>query len=143
MPKIRAIRIGGLNLNKTLYAADKPEDCRQCYFWKGSRKGCSLGMENCYYLVSEPPKKNQNVMTARMVAIIRALDGVRKRFFARIMAKKQIRSVRKMQCKEMTCGERKNSAVSVNIISQHGSIAFVTSQPVHTGSETALFGRNR
>lgn len=44
-------------MNKTLYAADKPEDCRQCYFWKGSRKGCSLGTENCYYLVSEPPKK--------------------------------------------------------------------------------------
>lgn len=44
-------------MNKTLYAADKPEDCHQCYFWKDNRKGCSLGTENCYYLVSEPPKK--------------------------------------------------------------------------------------
>lgn len=44
-------------MNKTLYAADKPGDCSQCYFWKGSRKGCSLGKENCYYLVAEPSKR--------------------------------------------------------------------------------------
>ena len=28
---------------KTQYAADKPSDCRYCYYWKNTRKGCSLG----------------------------------------------------------------------------------------------------
>ena len=39
-------------MSKTVYAADKPNDCRYCYFWKN--KGCSLGKENCYYLISVP-----------------------------------------------------------------------------------------
>lgn len=46
-------------------------------------------------------------MAALTVAIIGALDGVPKRFFVKIMEKNQIRSVRTMQCKKMTCGERK------------------------------------
>ena len=33
------------------YAADKPRDCRHCYFWKGKQKGCSR--KECYYLLSE------------------------------------------------------------------------------------------
>ncbi len=31
------------------YAADRPGDCKHCYFWKGKRKGCS--QEECYYLL--------------------------------------------------------------------------------------------
>ena len=41
---------------KTQYAADKPSDCRYCYYWKNKRKGCSLGKANCYYRISPPPK---------------------------------------------------------------------------------------
>ena len=33
------------------YAADRPGDCKHCYFWKGKRKGCS--QEECYYLLPE------------------------------------------------------------------------------------------
>ena len=38
------------------YAADKPNDCRFCYFWKNDSTGCSLGKDNCYYLIAVPPK---------------------------------------------------------------------------------------
>lgn len=41
---------------KTQYAADKPSDCRYCYYWKNKRTGCSLGKANCYYRISPPPK---------------------------------------------------------------------------------------
>ena len=41
---------------KSRYAEDKTEDCRRCYFWKGSHKGCSLERK-CYYLVAEAQKK--------------------------------------------------------------------------------------
>lgn len=39
------------------YAEDKPKDCAYCYFWSGKRKGCTLGEENCYYLLREAPKE--------------------------------------------------------------------------------------
>ncbi len=42
-------------MRKVSYSAEKPEDCRYCYFWKNKRKGCLLGKENCYYLISAPP----------------------------------------------------------------------------------------
>ena len=70
-------------------------------------RNAALARRIAIILCRNRQRKNQNVMTARMVAIIRALDGVRKRFSARITAKKQIRSVRTMKCKEITCGERK------------------------------------
>lgn len=38
------------------YAADKPRDCRYCYFWKNKKRGCILGEENCYYLITEPDR---------------------------------------------------------------------------------------
>lgn len=38
------------------YAADKPESCRHCYFWKRKKRCCGLGEENCYYLIIEKPK---------------------------------------------------------------------------------------
>lgn len=41
---------------KEIYAADKPKDCKFCYFWRGKNKGCCLGKENCYYLVQVAPK---------------------------------------------------------------------------------------
>lgn len=44
---------------KTRYAADKPKDCRYCYFWEGKKKGCKLGEDQCYYILPEkkPEKK--------------------------------------------------------------------------------------
>lgn len=43
-------------MSKTVYAAEKPDDCRFCYFWKNRKQGCRLGKGNCYYLISVPPK---------------------------------------------------------------------------------------
>ncbi|MEQ2823291.1 hypothetical protein AAAV73_11975 [Hominicoprocola fusiformis] len=43
-------------LSKPVYTADKPSDCHYCYFWTNGRKGCRLGRNNCYYLISLPPK---------------------------------------------------------------------------------------
>ena len=39
------------------YAADKPKDCRYCYFWEGKQKDCSLTEERCYYIL--PPKEEK------------------------------------------------------------------------------------
>ena len=39
------------------YSADKPENCSGCYYWQDKRKGCSLGVENCYYLISVPEQE--------------------------------------------------------------------------------------
>ncbi len=44
-PRQKTIRIDGVS-----YYADKPFDCRQCFFWKNRKVGCILGKENCYYL---------------------------------------------------------------------------------------------
>ena len=38
------------------YAEEKPKECRLCYFWRGKKRGCSLGEENCYYLIQTPDK---------------------------------------------------------------------------------------
>ena len=43
-------------LSKPVYTADKPSDCHYCYFWTNGRKGCRLGRNTCYYLISLPPK---------------------------------------------------------------------------------------
>lgn len=43
-------------MDQAIYAEDKPSDCRLCYFWKNNKKGCSLGVENCYYLIQAPGK---------------------------------------------------------------------------------------
>lgn len=42
---------------KTRYAADKPQDCKDCHFWGGRNKGCILKEENCYYLLPEKEVK--------------------------------------------------------------------------------------
>lgn len=42
-------------MSKTLYAAEKPSDCRQCRFWH-KNTGCTLGKANCYYLISVAPQ---------------------------------------------------------------------------------------
>ena len=34
------------------YAADKPEDCRYCFFYDHCRSKCRLGKLNCYYLIA-------------------------------------------------------------------------------------------
>lgn len=43
-------------MREAIYAPEKPEECRNCFFWKNSRIGCGLGQENCYYLISVPEK---------------------------------------------------------------------------------------
>ena len=37
-------------------AALKDNRLRYCHFWKNNKKGCCLGEENCYYLISVSPK---------------------------------------------------------------------------------------
>ena len=49
--KKEIITIGGVR-----YYADRPARCRDCFFWKNRKDGCSLGTQNCYYL-AEPPKR--------------------------------------------------------------------------------------
>lgn len=40
-------------MNEIRYAADKPKQCKYCYYWAGKKKGCELGENNCYYLLPE------------------------------------------------------------------------------------------
>ena len=53
-----------MNNNKTIlidgvrYHKDRPASCRQCYFWKNRKAGCTLGKENCYYLAESPKAAN-------------------------------------------------------------------------------------
>ena len=47
-------------MSNDIYAKDKPDDCRLCYFWEGRKKRCILGEENCYYLISIPPKEKSD-----------------------------------------------------------------------------------
>ena len=44
-------------MSEVRYAADKPKECKYCYFWEGKKKGCQLGEERCYYLL--PPEKEK------------------------------------------------------------------------------------
>ena len=37
-------------INGVRYYKDRPNNCRNCYFWKNKKTGCMLGEENCYYL---------------------------------------------------------------------------------------------
>ena len=30
------------------YYAERPHDCRKCFFWKNRKVGCTLGRENSY-----------------------------------------------------------------------------------------------
>lgn len=53
MSNERTILIGGVR-----YYADRPSDCRHCFFWKNRKTGCTLGMENCYYLAEQPENKS-------------------------------------------------------------------------------------
>ena len=43
-------------MSKTAYSPDKPNDCRYCHFWRNNKKGCCLGEDKCYYLISVPKK---------------------------------------------------------------------------------------
>ena len=51
------------------YYADRPHDCRKCFFWKNRKVGCTLGRENCYYLAevikTEQEKKCENCPYAK------------------------------------------------------------------------------
>ena len=43
------------------YYADRPHDCRKCFFWKNRKVGCTLGKENCYYLAETVKTEQENV----------------------------------------------------------------------------------
>ena len=62
--KRRTIVIDGVH-----YYAERPHDCRKCFFWKNRKVGCSLGSENCYYLAevvkTEQEKKCENCPYAK------------------------------------------------------------------------------
>ena len=51
------------------YYAERPHDCRKCFFWKNRKVGCTLGRENCYYLAevikTEQEKKCENCPYAK------------------------------------------------------------------------------
>lgn len=42
-------------MDRIRYAADKPQDCKYCYFWQGKVKGCQR--QQCYYFLPEKPKE--------------------------------------------------------------------------------------
>ena len=43
-------------MNEIRYAADKPKECKYCFFWGGKKKGCELGEAKCYYILPEKKK---------------------------------------------------------------------------------------
>ena len=53
MSKDNIIIIDGLR-----YHADRPRNCRACFFWKNRKTGCEPGKEHCYYLAASPKKKS-------------------------------------------------------------------------------------
>ena len=62
--KRKTIMIDGVR-----YYAERPHDCRKCFFWKNRKVGCALGKENCYYLAetvkTEQEKKCENCPYAK------------------------------------------------------------------------------
>ena len=38
------------------YSRDRPKSCEFCYYWKGHQAGCSLGEQNCFYIIHEKKK---------------------------------------------------------------------------------------
>ena len=40
--------IGDLEVQEKQYAPGESDDCSRCFFWNGTRSGCSLGQDNCY-----------------------------------------------------------------------------------------------
>ena len=67
-------------MQEEMYAPDKPSECSKCYFWKGTRSGCSLGKGNCYYLIREVPKVQSECDGCPYGGITLALGGVRRKF---------------------------------------------------------------
>lgn len=47
-PKHKTVLIDGIR-----YYADRPDNCRKCFFWKNRKVGCVLGKQNCYYLAED------------------------------------------------------------------------------------------
>ena len=60
------------------YYAERPHDCRKCFFWKNRKVGCTLGRENCYYLAevikTEQEKKCENCPYAKGPADIATVE---------------------------------------------------------------------
>ncbi|MCD8325699.1 MAG: hypothetical protein LUC90_03135 [Lachnospiraceae bacterium] len=45
------------------YSRDRPKSCEFCYYWKGRPAGCSLGEQNCFYIIHD--EKNIKDKTGR------------------------------------------------------------------------------
>lgn len=39
-------------INGVRYFADRPNDCKDCLFWKNTKQKCVLKEHNCYYLTA-------------------------------------------------------------------------------------------
>lgn len=42
------------------YYKERPNNCRNCFFWKNRKVGCILGKENCYYLAEMVKTKQES-----------------------------------------------------------------------------------
>ena len=40
------------------YHKSRPKSCRECFWWKNRKVGCTLGKENCYFLTEAPEKRS-------------------------------------------------------------------------------------
>ncbi len=40
------------------YHKSRPKSCRECFWWKNRKVGCTLGKENCYFLMEAPEKRS-------------------------------------------------------------------------------------
>lgn len=50
-----------IEINGARYYADRPNDCRDCFFWKNNKRRCALKEHNCYYLTAPMPKVSNGV----------------------------------------------------------------------------------
>lgn len=48
-----------IEIDGARYYADRPNDCRDCFFWKNNKRRCTLKEHNCYYLAAPMPKVNK------------------------------------------------------------------------------------
>ena len=62
------------------YFAERPRECRNCFFWKNRKTGCILGKENCYFLAeagkSDQEKKCENCPYAKAHPCVSASRNV-------------------------------------------------------------------
>lgn len=50
------MKISIIEIDGARYYADRPNYCRDCFFWKNNKRRCTLKEHNCYYLAAPMPK---------------------------------------------------------------------------------------